>query len=348
MLSTNDAFQEYDLPDVDVLADTIVMVINSVTWTYVTTLSGSVAADTHFTVIYNSDGTSKVRFGNGTFGAIPGAFDIDVSYATGGGSISLVPALNSVDSYLGTNSDIEGVSNATAMTGGTDEESLETAKDIAPLLLAARDRFVKVDDGKALVLANFAVSLVGIIRNEYGALSCKVVVVPDGGGAPAGATLTAIEVLLIDKTILESVDVRAFAPTYLTQNVTSSFKVLPGYTFANIKPLYELALDLLFSETGQEIVDKYESDGIAAAVTLINTIFTASFTTSDYTQITTFLENLDPADFDKDRQESDVLGFVDAFVTGLDYATVAAPAFPIVVADDEITTNGAYTTTEIP
>jgi hypothetical protein len=41
------------------------------------------------------------------------------------------------------------------------------------------------------------------------------------------------------------------------------------------------------------------------------------------------------------------LAYVDGHVFGVDYLTITAPSFPISLADDEITTDGTISLTEI-
>ena len=104
---------------------------------------------------------------------------------------------------------------------------------------------------------------------------------------------------------------------------------------------------LLLTETGQEILDDYTDNGIASTTALINTIFSTSFDSADYGQISRLIENLEPRQFGEDIQESSAFGFIDSFVNGIDYITITIPAFPVVLAGDEITTPGAFTLSEI-
>lgn len=337
-------WQQFDLPDLDVIRDTLEVEINSVSWTVVTTLVDSESTDKELLLRYNTDNSSYLLFGNGTYGAVPGNFAIYVTYAIGGGILSNVSKLNSIVNYAGSDSDVLGVSNVTTFTGGASEETIASAKILAPILLKARDRFVTSIDGEALANNYLGVALCGIVKNAYGVLSAQVPIVPSGGGSPSSALKTALQTYLIDRTILEEADIRVTDPTYNTVTIVAQVKVLTDdYTFTDIKPYVMLALRLLFYEASVEITNEYEQDGIAAAVTAINTIWSTSFSTSDYTQIATLLDNLPENAFDKDFQESDVLGYVDSFVDGVDYLTISSPAFPITQASDEITTDNILT-----
>ena len=341
-------WQEFDTADNFVLEDTITMTINALSWVRVDTFIDSTASDRHFRLLFNTDGSSFVQFGDGTYGLIPPAFDINVTYATGGGTNSNINAIDRVNTYAGTDSNVTGVSNPAVLTGGDDAEALESAKRLAPLLLKTRDRFVTVDDGEALVLSFGGITRTKVIKNEFGVLSCKVVGIASGGGNPSGAVKTAIQTFLIDRTILESIDVRFEDATITATNVTSAAKVLSGFTYANVEPFFDLAWKMFLAEVGAEIVEIFTDDGIADAVTFINSHWTLTFTADDYAQISTLIDNLEPRDFGDTIQESDAFAYIDNFVEGIDYMTIAIPAFPISNASDEITKEGAFTLTEIP
>jgi len=345
-------WQEFDLPDLWVLEDTLEIVINSVTWTQVDTFVDSSNTDTHYKVLYKKDGGTYIRFGNGTYGAIPGAFDIYADYAVGGGVDANVSVVGRVNAYAGSDTNIEAVTNPAAMTGGASEETIENAKMLAPLLLKARDRFVTVEDGIALCLDYTGVTRANIIKNAYGILSAEVIIVPTGGGNPSSALKTAIDTYLTDRCILESVDIRVVDPTYYTFNVTAAIKVKEAYVYADVLPFFRLCIRLLTSEITKEIVDTYQSTGIDDAITYINDKWTESFTSDDAPQIQTMLDEMYERDyipdFGQDYNESELIGFIQMFVEGVDYCTWTLPALPVSLADDEIATDGALTLSEIP
>ena len=345
-------WQEFDLPDTLVLTGTIVLVINSITWTSVVTLVDSQPTDTHFKIIPKSDGSFSVRFGDGTYGAIPPAFDIFATYSTGGGANSNIPVVNRINNYAGGDGNLTGVSNFEAFTGGSDEETLESAKRLGPLLLKARDRFVTAPDGEALVLAFGGVAQVKVINNFFGVLSAKVVGIAFGGGSPSSALRATIQQFLIDRSILESITIIFDVSTFNTIDVTASAKMLPGFAFADVEPFFELAFLLFLSETGKEIQDDFVSNGIESAVALINLYFSKSFLPADFSKISPLLEvdHFTPRQFGDEIQDSDVPAYIQPNVDGIDYMIISAfnGGFPIVLDEDEITTDGTLTLTEIP
>jgi len=343
-------WQEFILPDELILKDTLIITINSVNWTKVDTLVNSISTDTHYKVIPKANNQMAIRFGNGIYGAIPGAFDIIATYSIGGGILSNVSSYNKIISYSGGDSNISDVSNPTTFTGGTDAESINNAKILAPLLLKSRDRFVTAIDGETLALKYGGLSLVKVLKNFYGVLSCKVVGIANGGGNPSSSLRNDIQQYLIDRTILESIDVRFEASTITAINVISATKIKSGYSYTNVEPFFRLAYRLFLTETGTEIQNIYNSTGIADSVSLINSIFGTSFGTADYNQIKKLIENLTPRNFGDSIEESDVYAYVGAFVDGIDYMTITTfnGGFPVALATDEITTVGTLTLTEIP
>lgn len=340
---------ELALPDLLALEDTLAIVINSVPWTRVDNFAFSGASDTHYQLDFKTDGTPIIRFGDGVYGAIPAAFDVYASYAKGGGVEGNVSAL-AISAYAGTNASITGVSNPSSMTGGTDAESMDTARRIAPGLLKARDRFVTADDAEFLVLAYGGVALAKVDSNYYGVLSARVIGIATGGGNPNSTLRDAIRDYLIARSVMSVVDVRFPACTITSTAVTSAVKVKPGYLWATIQPYVRLAWKLFLTETGEEILTAYRDLGLAYAVQRINAILTESFAETD-AQVLYLLERFDEVggrNFEDSIQESDAFSFIQGGVRGIDYLTIAAPAFPLTLAPDEITTPGAITLTEVP
>lgn len=340
-------WQEVRLRDLHVLEGTEQVVINSVTWTRVDTFVDSGPADTHYRLIYNTDGGSFLRFGNGTYGAVPGDFRVLVSYAVGGGLDSNVASANRITVYAGSDPDVVGVSNPAAMTGGADAESLDSARRLAPILLKARNRFVSVGDGEALAQEFTGASISRVNPNAFGVLSAQVLVVAPGGGNLSAGAKADLQSYLVDRTLMASMDIRVEDVTFVTSNVVADVSMGGGSSFAAAEPYIELAIKMALDETGQEIVDTFETSGIETAVELINTIFSASFGAGDYGQITTLIENLDPVDFGEDVYASSVEGFVDAFVSGVSHISISSPAFPVAVGTDEISSAGTVSLTEV-
>jgi hypothetical protein len=343
-------FQTFDLPDKNILPDTLVVSVGGDTYTDVDSFVYSLPSDKHYRFVMKSDDSCSIRFGNGDgasagYALIPPAFSVVVSYASGGGLISNITLANSVNIYSGGNSDVDFVSNPGSLTGGNDRESLTVAKRIAPILLKTRDRFITVADGEALAINYGGIARCKVVKNVYGVGSCQVIIVPYGGGSPSGALKTALQTYLIDKSILESIDVRVVDPVYSTVNVVSDLKVASGYSSSLVKSYYELSVRLFFSAITYQIQEVYTTLGISSAVDLINSTWSLSFTSAAYVQIQRLLEVVTPVNFNDTIQISEFYGIVNSYVDGVDYCTISVPSFPVSLAANEITEIGTITTT---
>lgn len=344
-------YQQFTIPDPFFIEGTESIEINSVIWSRVDTFVDSISTDEHYRVLTLSDNQFAIQFGDGVRGKIPGIFTIFASYSFGGGANSNISTINAIKSYGGQNNSLVGVTNPASFTGGADEQSLDQAKVLGPLLLKGRDRFVTTSDGEALALSLGGISLVQVNSNVFGPLSAQIIAIALGGGNPSTAKKNEIDAFLTNRSVLESIDIRVEDATITSVSVTASAKMRPGFTFSSVEPFIDLAFNLFFTETGFEILDTYGSGGVSAAIDLINIIFGASFDSMDTltsNQIDRLVSNLEPRDFGVSIQESDALGYVDSFVDGVDYLTISSPVFPISLANDEITTQGSHTITEIP
>ena len=351
-------WQKYDIPDVYVIDDTISVRIAGDIWTVKTTLIDSTGVDKHYRVYHNSDNTTYIKFGNGTYGKIPPSADIEILWAVGGGDDSNVFGNYKVNLYAGSSVDVMDTDNITDMTGGANEQTIEDAKNLAPLLLKSRDRFITIADGEALALTSGGITKIKINKNVYGLLTCQVVIVPSGGGMPSTVVKDALKLLLESKAIFydsvsTTIVVTVIDPTYNTVTPTSAVKVKSGYVYVDVKPFYELGWQLFFSEVTDEII-KLNKTSTTDAREYINTKFGSSFILADDVKIKILIDALDPdgggigsRNFGGTIQDSDIKGYLDVYVDGVDYLTITIPTFPIVLPNNEITTIGTITTTEI-
>lgn len=350
-------WQTIDIPDSNVLEESIQVRIAAQIWTPVTNFAESQPTDQHYKIFFKFDNTAAIKFGDGTFGLIPPSGDIEVKWANGGGLDSNVFTIGAVNTYAGTSSDVLDTGNVTQMTGGSDEESIDSVKNIAPELLKTRDRFVTVADGEFLSLAFGGINKARVNPNAFGVLTVQVLIVPNGGGLPSAALKDSLEDYLIDRTLLSdpssivpTVDVRVEDPLYVVVAPTTQFKVKSGFIFSQVLPFFELAWQLFFGEVTEEIIQA-RTVSIDDAVAFINSKYGSGFGSADYNQISILIDAIEAIgtrQFGETIAESDITAYVDTYVQGVDYLTISLPAFPIVLADDEITTIGTITATEIP
>lgn len=342
-------WQRYGLRDVNVLRDTLAVVINSVNWTRVDNPVLSLPSDPVFRLYFNNDQSSYLKFGDGTYGALPGAFPIYVSYAVGGGASSNVPTANLVNAYGGSDSRIEGCSNPLAMTGGADPETIVNAKEIGPISIAVQQRFITDTDGETLMLAFGGLSLAHVDPNYYGPNSARLLAIATGGGNPSAGLKSAILAYLVPLTLFGSATLVFSDATFVAVTPSVSVHLLPGYSWTTVQGYVSLALRLFFTERGKEIRDYWQANGTAAAVTFINSIWSLSFGAADLSTIGALLSDLVPRNFGDYITLDDLTTFVEANVAGIDYMTVASPAFPMTLGATDITQlSGSPVVAQIP
>ena len=100
------------------------------------------------------------------------------------------------------------MSNPVTFTGGADEQSIEIAKKLATILLKARNRAVTTKDFEALALGTGGLSLVKANKNVFGTLSVQIIAVALGVGNSSTIKKSNVQDFLINRTLLEEVDVR--------------------------------------------------------------------------------------------------------------------------------------------
>jgi hypothetical protein len=343
-------YQSFKIGTPNVLRATVIVTVNGVTWSQVTTFVQSGPASQVYKLVYNTDGTVNVEFNDGVYGAIPGAFPIVASYAYGGGAASNVALPDGLNAYAGNNANVAGATNPLALTGGADPESLTHAANTGPMLLKAQNRFVTASDGQALAIAYGGLSLAIVNANAYGVLTAQVLGVASGGGSPSLALRTAIAAYLQSKTVLNSVTVFFDAGIFTPTGVTANVHLLPGYLWANVQTYIDLACKLFFSDAGSQIYEAYAATGISSAVALINSILSYSFGTNDYVVITQILSQFavnPPRSFGDAIQLSQLYEFVQGGVPGVAYIIASVPSFPFVCAATEITQAGTNTLAQV-
>jgi phage-related baseplate assembly protein len=151
--------------------------------------------DRHFVVLVDQNDRATLRFGDGRLGATPTG-SIEVRYKTGGGAAGNVDA-GQITVFDGVPKDVEGqpvslvLTNPERASGGTERESIGSAKLLAPLSVRATTRSVAREDFEihALELPGVARALM-VTSNEDAAVqenSGVLYVIPKGGGLPTPA-----------------------------------------------------------------------------------------------------------------------------------------------------------------
>lgn len=218
-----------------------------------------------FEVKLRPDGTTVLGFGDGTFGnVIPTGQDIIINYRVGGGDNgnALPQALNGSGNFPIVNGGLRtpntigcAMTNVSRGVGGRDEEGIEEAKFLAPLVYQTQQRAVKDIDYTALALNNPKVfKCVAISRQE---------IILDSFEDPAEwlfpLALTQPYTISID---VHRLDLRT------TKNYSANLK-LSKNSYANSSELI-LELNALLGWT-------YDADSLAFRPTVLNKQFIGHF-----------------------------------------------------------------------
>lgn len=359
-LGTSDgitSWQELVVPDTDVILTpfgarpAFQVTVNSVVWDLQENLVNSSALETHFRWLTKPDDITALLFGNGSFGLIPPpTFPVLATYRVGGGILGRVLSAGAVTAYIGTSSDVVSASMVADFTGGSDGELLSASKRLAPQMLRANYRAVTENDQETLSEAYSpsvikAKSLPGL----YGAGTVGIHIIPAGGGAPSNALKTALQTYLIDRSSICNADTRVRDPLYQTEPVVAAIKMRGGSSFATFKPYAELVCYLLTSEVSQEIIDIFDEEGIASAITFMNTKWAFTFTTSDQNELSAIIRRRKrdgAVQWGGDLRPNDIIAALDD-LTGVEFPTVTTPATIISVSFNRVMTDGTATITEI-
>ncbi len=336
-------FQRVDTADLDVIKDTITLTIAADTYTVVDSWRDSFATDLHFRLFHRSDGSSFVKLPGANlqdgeaFGKKPlTALSIIANYAVGGGSRGN-QAAGRIIKYVGGDVNVTDVTNPSPSTGGTAEESIENAREIAGISL----RGTEIASNQSVFLA-LAKSVSGVLTASFvntGLFRVDAFIIPTGGGLPSTALKTEVGDLLTEKSPLGQIEVTGRDPNYLDQAIAGEVQVLSGFLFSNIKHLVELAAALRTSEIGSEINNTFLTDGLTAAIAQINGTFVSSGLVSqtivekdDGPQVERFLTNIPFQSFGETLHPEDIISAVQGFVTGVDVAKMLNPLSDITVA----------------
>jgi len=145
-----DKNQRYPISVQNMLEDTLAVTVNGVTYTRVDNLAYENGATRTYVVEFDEDNYSEIVFGDDTFGAIPPAgAEIIGEYRYGGGKRgNLVKGGLSTSQafiYNGYSFTVK-FENSSAITGGSDEETIEHAKNFAPKSFKTQVREVTGED----------------------------------------------------------------------------------------------------------------------------------------------------------------------------------------------------------
>lgn len=275
-------------------------------------LVNSTATDKHYTIGINDAGRYVIKFGDGTYGAIPvrGEENIRVSYRKGGGADGNVAA-GTITEMITKLSYVNSVTNDSAATGGSDAETLAHARRFAPASLRTLDRIVTSEDIENLANAYVSAQYGGIAKAKAvsvsGSNSIRVMIVPYGGGYPSNALKSALETYLNARRML-CFYITAIDPIYKVVNITADVYTKSNYSTLEVANAVKIALL-------QELKANYQNpDGVY------------------------------PHEFGASVRLSDLYAAIDN-TKGVDYCSITVPSSDIIVSENEIADIGTISLT---
>lgn len=285
--------QRVYLTDKYILTDTMTLLIGTDTYTPVDTFAFSTSTDLHFIHKQLDDFTSYIEFGfidevsSTAYGKIPLAGqNITATYSIGGGLNTNVDAAT-ITEYIGGDTNVLSINNIYSASGGSDGETIENAKRIAPLRARTHDQFWNVESG--IVLGKQVNGVIDIDINFTGILACDVYVTPYGGGYASLQTKNAVYDTLLKASPFEQAVITIKDPNYQTYIPNISIELFSGYILQNtpvqINDLIrkiKLMIALRTYELSYFIIDYYSENGLENTVNNIINVDLLSLTGFTY------------------------------------------------------------------
>ena len=346
-------FQALELPELDIIAESIVIQIDVDTYTLVNNFSNSSAIDANFRIFYRSNGTSRIMLPgvnqqDGTqFGLKPAPDQtVTASWAVGYGLDGNYSG--TITDYTGGNDAVTGVINLENPAGGGAPESVENARIISPLAMRTAEYWT-ID---STLIALLSQNIPGILSSQFVPDPVKkyagtIYVIPVGGGLPSTQLKQDVQDFAISRSILRQAEIIAADPNYLDTAISGQAVMLPGKIFSDAKKYIELALALRSSELGISISRTFHDAGLESAINEINSTLDplipyldtggAYEASRDGAQISRFFlivagqQNIPYQVFGEDLNPGDLLTAVQGFVFGIDYFLVTLPSSSVIV-----------------
>jgi hypothetical protein len=177
---------------------TLAVRVNGIQWREVDWLYGASPTDLIYTVVKDADGKTYVQFGDGATGArVPsGTNNIQATYRIGIGSSGSVRA-GQLTTLLSRPLGLKAATNPLASTGAGDPETVDQARDNAPIAIRTLGRIVSLEDFADFARASAAIAKAGVTWLWDGTQQVACVTVAGTGGQPVVAGTPQFDNLLI-------------------------------------------------------------------------------------------------------------------------------------------------------
>jgi hypothetical protein len=274
--STN---QEYNITDTQIENGNIIVTVDSVVWTLVTSFINSINTSTNYVIRPELDGTVTIVFGNNVFGQAPAVGGtIVITYIRSDGLAGNVYSTGLITTLGSTIYDEDGavqsvtVTNTTNFLGGDNAEGIEEIRTNAPAVFATGDRAVTKSDFVA-ILNNYPGVADSNAWGEAEELSpdydhfnqVKLVVILQDWELPDTAFKNVLSTFLYTKSLM-TVRYTYIDPVILEVIPTIILKVSQGNQLSYVQSLVETAVSDLFTlgsttklGTSKRIGDLYQA-----------------------------------------------------------------------------------------
>jgi len=352
-IDNQDDWMDYPVDGfLNVIKDSVSLTINALTWDRVDNFDNSISTDRHFKIIFQSSGKWRIQFGDGTNGLKP-ALNNQVygDFSITRGSIGRLDA-GDININVGGDSDIQSLTNASATSGGNDEESIPSIIRNARANARLRTMVWSKEDLETASRAasSSVVKALGIPSTG----TAVIQIVPAGGGAPAGGLKTDVDTYVTALTQFGSMPITVNDPTYVTQAVTASTTIRTGYTGATVRDLVAFAMVMGTTAVDSEVIEYYDSYGIDSCRTsVINVNWAYAFTSSENEALAYIIDQWKTILGDRSYREwGQTLEVGDLWILGnslyeygVDVFNLTVPAANVSVTSVQIIDSGVITIT---
>jgi hypothetical protein len=237
-----------------------------VEWGYVQRLIDADSPDRVFTTSVDENGVTYIQLGDGVSGSIPAtSAPLFATYRWGVGSAGNIGA-GDIKALVGGGAlaaSIASVTNAAAMTGGADAESLQSMRTNAPKSLRALERCVTLED-----YANVTLQVGGVARASAMSVtptSVTVYLLATGGNAASVQLKDKVKAYLAKRAMATTTVVLADA-TKVNINVTVTITVADQYRQREVKNAVTAAIKALYTFDNVQLGQRMKAASVFAAI----------------------------------------------------------------------------------
>ncbi|MFF7019736.1 putative baseplate assembly protein [Streptomyces klenkii] len=236
--------------------DTLTVRIAGVTWPSCADLSDLGPTDPGYHLRTGPDGTTCVRFGNGTHGMrLPtGQENVTAEYRMGGGSAGNVPA-DRINQVVSRPLGVSAVTNPLSATGGTDADDAGAIRTRVPLRLRALDRLVSLRDYEdfALAFAGIGKASARHLTDGTGRIVHVTVAAVHDAPLDPGSPLTAALRTALQQYGEPALPLRVDLRERVLLALSAGVRVLPDHTWETVEPAVRRALQDALGFTAAEL-----------------------------------------------------------------------------------------------